>query len=356
MNKEFKEIDKFLMKLSKIKNEFRKEFMKAKKFDVEHILKLEANLKNEYKKISSDIHKVKIKEASLLNAKIEAAVKANAKFSIKPLITKIHETKLARYVYRCGCLYDSEEENEHPPEYMRHEGNDEDITIIPEGADRVDISKRYDNNLIRSYTSVEVDCNIGETRYVEIARTFVYRYKTPHKQGTLKTYCIRPEFVVNGWGMLWTWGGGCGSDADRGTATFDVTVEFDVQQIGDSLFEGTEKPSKNIIHLEHSDVGTYENIETGIYYSTFDNEKLMAKVELLGSEDTIIFVRCITKIEAANNVLAIVDLGSTDGTYFWVPEVKAGPYIPCFRIWDWKQELLATRSINDNLIIISPIK
>ncbi|MFW9803387.1 MAG: hypothetical protein ACFFFC_12075 [Candidatus Thorarchaeota archaeon] len=243
-------------------------------------------------------------------------------------------------VLACGCTY-----KEDPPcEYDHHCPEDFDIKIDDSPAtladalanSYVDMILTYNVGLKQAQPRIEVRGERGATHNGSSTSCLVYKYR-PKEDGT---YCIKPEFKLVGYWLLWPRNrGDCTGTTDIGRGSVEAYLQIRAFQTGEFKGETALWPlmRKNINPLvEQEGFETLSGDQEGfLYFDSNDSPGPALTVNLDGDEDTEIRVQALFKAEVANGGWAIIDLSDGAASYYRVPQVETGPYINC---WWWYKE------------------
>ncbi|HSV29610.1 MAG TPA: hypothetical protein VLL76_08620 [Candidatus Omnitrophota bacterium] len=148
------------------------------------------------------------------------------------------------------------------------------------------------------------------TASASASATFKYVF-TPNKS---TSYMIRPNVLLNGWYLMWSWGTCAGGVTSDGRAK--VTLRVRVDQFSET------KAEDEIVVLDVT------SGEGGVEFPVAGADILAVSAALEAGHDAVVVVECEVTAEVTGYGRAIVDLASTSGSYIKAPTVEA-TYMTC---------------------------
>ncbi len=169
----------------------------------------------------------------------------------------------------------------------------------------------------------------GTTNSAEITSWCRYSFM-PSVDGL---YCIKPLIYLNGHYLVWTWGTCSGLAEDLGTATAQVVVTVQVDQL--SL------PVKTVAHTVVDKTGSGgSDTQSGFAYDSEIDGGASTSVFLQGGHEAVVWIKCTAFAEVVNHGRAWVDMQTSPKFYAKVDQVRWGRIL-CFP-WAHSSPLTAT--------------
>jgi hypothetical protein len=300
-------------KLYEVRRQSRERHLKFMGVDVKKFRELERDINKKYGEVIESLQKIRLEEGGEERAKKHEEI---LEMRQKTLKTKKTDLQLGVLVLLCGCDYTNDE--------TANVGNSKDtegeITIDPSSGGTGTATVNYDETLNQAQPFADVSGGgTGTINSVQINTWYRFSFFPASDD----TYCILPSVIMNGWWLLWTWGGGCGTSVDPGSGRVWVKLKVRVDQLSATV--------KEIEHtvLDQNVTGGGDGEGAVDYVSDIDGGAGMT-VQLQGGHEAVVFVECEVYVQITNFGRAIIDMQRGRGFYFRVPSVAWGRHIPCY--------------------------
>lgn len=209
--------------------------------------------------------------------------------------------------FLCRCQY---------PHTAEEEGHGELTELSPSDGEAAAASVNFSSSENKAQLFAAADASAGVVSASGTAKAWFRFSFTPPVDGT---YCVRPVVQMNGYWMLWAGASAACTDyVSLPVFGFRATVRLAMEQLSDPVF------SSSWDVLTGPTSATYSN---SFDFDSVVDEALSVEVDLVGGDQTVVFVECLVEVFANNGMHSRVDMSSSPFFYFAVPELRWGT--PC---------------------------
>ena len=263
--------------------------------------KLEKALRGQYRKAgkaTAKRHLRSLQRSRRINAShIDQALHSGATLPV---------TAVQRFF--CRCQY---------PHAAEEEGHDQETELSPGYGEGPSAAVSFSSSENKAQLFAGADTSADVVAASATAKAWFRFSFTPPADGT---YCVRPVVQMNGYWMLWAGAAvECTEYASLPIFGFRVSVRLVMEQLSDPVFN----TSWDILTGPSS-----ASFSAGFDFDSVVDDDLSVEVDLVGGDQTVVFVECVAEVYANNGMHSRVDMQSSPFFYFSVRELRWGT--PCF--------------------------